>query len=151
LEKKSVLLGVLVSEGTWGPLAAQVLGLSVCSELEDGSLGVLSVGDDLWRKIRLGNQYKTSRSSLLDTHQQMGSSQERFFKAEAFSKTSRASYPRNTDWEKTDWDTYEDITGVGDGSNDSSSNHELFPCLSEVDDVNSFLVALVHVGIHQVW
>lgn len=46
--------------------------------------------------------------------------------------------------------TYEDIAGVGDGSNDSGGNHELFPGLSEVDDVNSFLVALVHVGIHQV-
>jgi hypothetical protein len=46
--------------------------------------------------------------------------------------------------------TYEDITGVGDSSNDSSSNHQLFPGLAEVDDVNSFLITLVHVGIHQV-
>jgi hypothetical protein len=47
LAKKSVLLGVLIGEGTWGPLAAQVLGLGVGGELEDGSLSVLSVGDDL--------------------------------------------------------------------------------------------------------
>jgi hypothetical protein len=47
LVKKSVLLGVLVSEGTGGPLATQVLGLGVGGELEDGSLGVFSVGDDL--------------------------------------------------------------------------------------------------------
>ena len=46
--------------------------------------------------------------------------------------------------------TYEDVAGVGDGSDDSSSNHELLPCLSEVDDVNSFSVALVHVWVHQV-
>ena len=39
---------------------------------------------------------------------------------------------------------------MGDGGDDSSSNHELFPGLSEVDDVNSFIVALVNVGLHQV-
>ena len=47
MAKKSVLLGVLIGEGTWGPLAAQVLGLGVGGKLEDGSLSVLSVGDDL--------------------------------------------------------------------------------------------------------
>jgi hypothetical protein len=47
LAKKSILLGVLIGEGTWGPLATQVLGLGVGGELEDGSLSVLSVGDDL--------------------------------------------------------------------------------------------------------
>jgi hypothetical protein len=47
LVKKSVLLGVLIGKSTWGPLATQVLGLGVGGELEDGSLGVLSVGDDL--------------------------------------------------------------------------------------------------------
>jgi len=47
LVKKIILLGVLVSEGTGGPLATQVLGLGVGGELEDGSLSVLSVGDDL--------------------------------------------------------------------------------------------------------
>ncbi len=46
--------------------------------------------------------------------------------------------------------TYEDVAGVGDGSNDSSGNHELLPCLSEVDDVNSFSVTFVHVRVHQV-
>ena len=46
--------------------------------------------------------------------------------------------------------TYEDVAWVGDGSDDSGSNHELFPCLCEVDDVNSFIVTLVHVGVHQV-
>lgn len=45
---------------------------------------------------------------------------------------------------------YQDVLGVGDGSDDSGGNHELFPGLSEVDDVNSFLVAFVHVRIHQV-
>jgi len=47
LAKKSILLGVLICEGTWGPFATQVLGLGVGGELEDGSLSVLSVGDDL--------------------------------------------------------------------------------------------------------
>ena len=47
MAKKNILLGVLIGEGTWGPLAAQVLGLGVGGELEDGSLSVLSVGDDL--------------------------------------------------------------------------------------------------------
>jgi hypothetical protein len=50
-------LGVLIGEGTWGPLAAQVLGLGVGGELEDGSLSVLSVGDDLKAgKLRLEDQ-----------------------------------------------------------------------------------------------
>ena len=47
MAKKSILLGVLIGEGTWGPLSTQVLGLGVGGELEDGSLSVLSVGDDL--------------------------------------------------------------------------------------------------------
>jgi hypothetical protein len=41
------LLGVLIGKGTWGPLATEVLGLGVGGELEDGSLSVLSGGDDL--------------------------------------------------------------------------------------------------------
>ncbi len=48
--REIVLLGVLIGKGTWGPLATQVLGLGVGSELEDGSLSVLSVGDDLITK-----------------------------------------------------------------------------------------------------
>ena len=47
-------------------------------------------------------------------------------------------------------DSYQDVSGVGDSSNDSCGNHELLPCLSKVDDVNSFLVAFVHVWVHQV-
>jgi hypothetical protein len=45
--RKKVLLGVLVSEGSWGPFASQVVGLGIGGELKDGSLGVLSVGNDL--------------------------------------------------------------------------------------------------------
>ena len=45
-----VLLGVLIGKGTWGPLATEVLGLGVGGELEDGSLSVLSGGDDLSTK-----------------------------------------------------------------------------------------------------
>jgi hypothetical protein len=41
------LLGVLIGKSTWGPLATEVLGLGVGGELEDGSLSVLSGGDDL--------------------------------------------------------------------------------------------------------
>ena len=41
------LLGVLIGKGTWGPLATEVLGLGVGGELEDGSLSILSGGDDL--------------------------------------------------------------------------------------------------------
>jgi hypothetical protein len=47
------LLGVLIGKGTWGPLATEVLGLGVGGELEDGSLGVLSVGDDLLPKSKI--------------------------------------------------------------------------------------------------
>ena len=46
--------------------------------------------------------------------------------------------------------TYQDVSGVGDGSDDSGSNHKLLPGLGEVDDVNSFIVALEHVWVHQV-
>lgn len=57
MAKKNILLGVLIGEGTWGPLAAQVLGLGVGGELENGSLSVLSVGDDLKAgKLRLEDQ-----------------------------------------------------------------------------------------------
>ena len=42
-----LLLGVLVSKSTWDPLATHVVGTGVCGELEDGSLSVLSGGDDL--------------------------------------------------------------------------------------------------------
>lgn len=45
---------------------------------------------------------------------------------------------------------YEDVSGVGDGGDDSGGDHELFPTLSEVDDVDALVVALVHVGVHQV-
>jgi len=45
--------------------------------------------------------------------------------------------------------TYEDVSGVGDGSDDSGSNHELFPGLGDVDNVNSLIVAFVHVWSHQ--
>ena len=41
------LLGVLIGKSTWGPLSTEVPGLGVGGELEDGSLSVLSGGDDL--------------------------------------------------------------------------------------------------------
>ena len=47
------------------------------------------------------------------------------------------------------WGTYEDVSGVGDGSDDSGSNHELLPSLGQVYYVNSLIVALVHVRSHQ--
>lgn len=46
--------------------------------------------------------------------------------------------------------TYEDISGVGDGSDDSGGNHELLPGLGEVDDVHTLIVSLEHVGVHKV-
>lgn len=45
--------------------------------------------------------------------------------------------------------TYEDVLWVGDGSDDSGSNHELFPSLGDVDNVNSLIVTFVHVWSHQ--
>lgn len=45
---------------------------------------------------------------------------------------------------------YQDVAGVGDGGDDSGGNHQLLPGLGEVDDVNSFSVAFVHVWVHQV-
>jgi hypothetical protein len=45
--------------------------------------------------------------------------------------------------------TYQDVSGVGDGSDDSSSDHKLFPGLSNIDNVNSFVVAFVNVRFHQ--
>ena len=41
--KRYLLLGVLVGKSTWGPLATEVVRLGVGCELEDGSLGILSV------------------------------------------------------------------------------------------------------------
>jgi len=40
------LLGVLIGKGTRGPLSTEVVSTSVGSELEDGSLSELSVGDN---------------------------------------------------------------------------------------------------------
>ena len=45
--------------------------------------------------------------------------------------------------------TYKDVAGVGDGSDDSGGNHELLPGLGEVDDVDTLVVALEHVWVHQ--
>ncbi len=44
--------------------------------------------------------------------------------------------------------TYEDISGVGDGSDDSGGNHKLLPGLGEVKDVHTLVVSLVNVGSH---
>ena len=41
--------------------------------------------------------------------------------------------------------TYEDVAGVGDGSDDSGGNHELLPGLSEVDDVETISTTLPDV------
>ena len=43
-----LLLCVLVSQGTWGPLSAKIVGLSVSSELKNCSLGEFSVWNDLY-------------------------------------------------------------------------------------------------------
>ena len=37
------LLGVLVGKSTWSPLSTEVVGFGVSGELENGSLGILSV------------------------------------------------------------------------------------------------------------
>jgi len=71
--------------------------------------------------------------------------------ANSIGKALRASFPRKRASRSFfKLNTYEDVAGVGDGSNDSGGNHELLPGLGEVDDVNSFSVALVHVRVHQV-
>jgi len=46
--------------------------------------------------------------------------------------------------------TYQNILRVGDGSDDSGGDHELFPSFGEVDNVYSLVVALVDVWLHQV-
>jgi len=46
--------------------------------------------------------------------------------------------------------TYQDVFWVGDGSNDSCCEHELFPSFSNVDDMDSFSVAFIDVWSHQV-
>ena len=43
---------------------------------------------------------------------------------------------------------YQDVSGVGNGSDDSGGNHKLLPRLSKVDNVNSFVVAFVDVWSH---
>jgi hypothetical protein len=45
---------------------------------------------------------------------------------------------------------YQDVLRVGNGSDDSGSEHKLFPGLSKVEDVDSFSVALVDVWSHQI-
>lgn len=42
-----VLLGVLVRQSTWHPLATAVVGTGVGSELEDSSLGIWAAGHNL--------------------------------------------------------------------------------------------------------
>jgi len=41
------LLGVVIGKGTGNPLATEVVGTSVGSELEDGTLGILAGGHNL--------------------------------------------------------------------------------------------------------
>lgn len=40
------LLGVLIGKTSWGPFSTEVRCLGVSGELENGSLGILSVGDN---------------------------------------------------------------------------------------------------------
>lgn len=47
-------------------------------------------------------------------------------------------------------ETYNDVFGVLDSSDDSGGDHEFFPGLADVDDVNSFPVAFEDVGFHKV-
>lgn len=46
--------------------------------------------------------------------------------------------------------TYQDISWVGDGSDNSGGEHELFPGLGDVDNVNSFLVSLEDIWVHHI-
>lgn len=43
----NLLLGVLVSQRSWDPLSTHVVGTGVSGELENGSLGVETRGDNL--------------------------------------------------------------------------------------------------------
>lgn len=82
------LFGVLIGEGSWGPFSTEIVGTGVGSELKDGSLSELSIGNN------------------------------------------------------------EDIFWVVDGSDNSSSDHKLFPRLGDVQIVNTFLVSGVNVWLH---
>lgn len=138
-----LLLGVLIGKGTWGPLATEVLSLGVGSELEDSSLGELSGWDDLL-SIRFRYNFFCfkgilSRASCLI-----------LCKTDIFAvilEICKLCWSHSRLFKLPD--TYEDISGVGDGSDDSGGNHELLPCLGEVDDVNTLVVALEHVSVHQ--
>jgi len=46
-------------------------------------------------------------------------------------------------------ETYQYVSGVGDGCDDSGSDHHFFPALCDVDDVNSIIASLVNVWLHQ--
>lgn len=45
--------------------------------------------------------------------------------------------------------TYQNVLGVGNSGNNSGSNHNLFPGLCDVDNVNSLIVTFINVWSHQ--
>ena len=45
---------------------------------------------------------------------------------------------------------YQDVLGVGDGGYDSGSEHELFPSLSEVENMDPFSISFIDVWSHEI-
>ena len=123
----NLLLGVLVGECAWNPLAAHVVSASAGAELQDGTLGILPRGHDLFDARR-----KHSR----------------------LTKTRRMTDSR---WRVHQWDTpheamgtYKDVLRVLflDGSDDSSGNHSLLPSFGQVEVEDAISCAVVYVRFH---
>ena len=61
----NLLLSVLVSQCSWDPLAAQVVGAGVSGELEHGSLGILTLGNNLLQESEVSDHEKNTTKARL--------------------------------------------------------------------------------------
>ena len=50
IRSQNLLLGVVIGQVSWSPLSSNVVSLGVGGKLEDGSLSVFSIGDDLFNR-----------------------------------------------------------------------------------------------------
>ena len=116
----NLLLSVLVSQCTWDPLSAHVVGAGISGKLEHGSLGKNTRGNNLKKKARVSQQQLVKNKK----HDQIG------------------VYRKKC--------TYEDILLVLllDSSDDSGGNHGLLPRFGQVEVEDTIPSAIINVRFH---
>lgn len=136
------VLGVVIGKGTGNPLSTEVVSTGVGGELKDGTLGVLTGGDNLIKS----SSYNHITSSL--------SCCQHAFAKRAHSRVKSFAGVLRQDAINLDSlrqiGTYEDILKVLglSGGDATGSDHGLFPGLGDINVVDTVLGALVDVAGH---